>query len=91
MNSKMNIRLLIPIKSLDKVKSRLSEEIEDKFRIGLSLAMLDHVIQTGIRASEFEDVLDSTVIRKDIVGEMAKLGKLTDMSAEAQGRFASLW
>ncbi|MBH52540.1 MAG: 2-phospho-L-lactate guanylyltransferase [Chloroflexi bacterium] len=57
MNSKMNIRLLIPIKSLDKVKSRLSEEIEDKFRIGLSLAMLDHVIQTGIRASEFEDVL----------------------------------
>ena len=53
MNSKMNIRLLIPIKSLDKVKSRLSEEIEDKFRIGLSLAMLDHVIQTGIRAHGF--------------------------------------
>ena len=35
----------------------LTEEIEDKFRIGLSLAMLDHVIQTGIRANEFEDVL----------------------------------
>ena len=31
----------------------------------------------------------STVIRKDIVGEMAKLGKLTNMSAESQGRFAS--
>jgi hypothetical protein len=30
----------------------------------------------------------STVIRNDIVGEMAKLGKLTGMSAEAQANFA---
>ena len=30
----------------------------------------------------------STVLRDDIVSEMAKLGKLTNMSAEAQGRFA---
>lgn len=30
----------------------------------------------------------STVIRDDIVGEMAKLGKLTGMSAEAQANFA---
>ena len=28
------------------------------------------------------------VLRKDIVGEMAKLGKLTNMSAESQGNFA---
>ena len=30
----------------------------------------------------------SSVIRDDIVAEMSKLGKLTNMSAEAQGRFA---
>jgi 2-phospho-L-lactate guanylyltransferase len=53
----MNIRLLIPIKSLDRVKSRLSEKIEDKFRIGLSLAMLDHVIKTGIKTQKFKDIL----------------------------------
>ncbi len=31
----------------------------------------------------------STVLRSDIVGEMARLGKFTDMSVESQGRFAS--
>ena len=57
MNDSMNICLVIPIKSLDRVKSRLSGEIEDKFRIGLSLAMLDHVIKTGIKSEKFEDIL----------------------------------
>ena len=32
----------------------------------------------------------STVLRADIVGEMARLSELTGMSAEAQGRFASM-
>ena len=32
----------------------------------------------------------STVLRSDIVGEMAKLSELTGLSAESQGRFASM-
>mgnify|MGYP003646641009 CR=1 FL=1 len=46
-------------------------------------------IQVAFMALNEQFGTASTVLRKDIVGEMAKLGKLTGMSAESQGRFAS--
>ena len=79
---------------------RNSFGISRKEALGLRNEASKIASETGNTAIQSKDVLKtitelnksfgttSTILRDDIVSEMAKLGKLTDMSAESQANFA---
>lgn len=72
----------------------ISEQQAGKLQRELALVTTNTAVNLRVLSESFTNLNQqfgtaSTMLRKDIVAEVARLGRLTELSAESQGKFAS--